>query len=420
MPALAAGLILLLATGCSNSKQLLEKYSQVPRENVEGNVIDRSTGEPFEGAWINVKGTSVVSQSDSAGRFILNGLPVGRYDILFSGEQFRDTLISVDILADSVESPLQIPLRPGYGSALDRRDSAPGGEGAYEPLLWEITRYQNRIEELKRRLEELYNNGGKTDAEPGEQKDPRLALLESYVVGSARIQGCELLNPDELQFEEGSYASTVLKLKAPATLKIKNRYLGYYVQLKVDYLELREDRLGYNIAMLGDPYFYEMHPAELGKIIEVERNRNKEFYGSFKHFLIAIAQNEPLYRYGFELYSGQFLETPTSLGSSFSKVKDVSLNKDELIESTDNPELMKMVFNGEVRVVYTFARAGDRGVYSGVKKGYFPESWIRLKESPVYFTTNGSLMDPGKLTISGYWNAVTACEMLPENYLPEF
>lgn len=51
---------------------------------IEGIVVDVSTGKPLAGANIVVKGTPYGASSDSKGRFIIKGLDKGRYRLIAS------------------------------------------------------------------------------------------------------------------------------------------------------------------------------------------------------------------------------------------------------------------------------------------------------------------------------------------------
>ena len=45
-------------------------------------------------------------------------------------------------------------------------------------------------------------------------------------------------------------------------------------------------------------------------------------------------------------------------------------------------------------------------------------SWLRVQQSPVPFTTDGRLLNPARVQLSGSWSIRRVCQMLPHGYQP--
>lgn len=410
---------LFILKACKSSKELQIYNPDVELNVVSGFVKKASTGDPLSKVRIHVRETSIISVSDSIGHFNLYHIPKGRYQVLFSAAGIKDTLVAFDLTGDP-EKPLTVYLeeiskfrRTGNG-----RFSTPPPEHDRLARLITEKKYQkknleNDIYRLSQSLIDI------VDADENETDKCR-RLLSKYFIGSNRYPGCELINSEAVTFEQCEESSETLKVQTPVTLKVLNRYLGYYLTVNIDYLSLKKDQLGYKINYRGNTYFSEIFGDITNNKEVLNRRRNEIFNGSLKHFLIAASRLKPIYYYGFELYSGHYLEEPTSLGSSYSKVNDVEININDIVRSTEHPEIKQLLFDGEVRVVYKSKWVKNKGEYAGIEKGRFPRSWLRLISPPVLFTSSGILLDENGIQISGYWNSQNVCEMLPEDYIPDF
>lgn len=92
---------------------------QAITQNISGIVKDAATGKPIAGATVTIQGQSMGMVADSSGRFILNNIPVGRYNILFGAVGFEQTLLE-DIIVSSVKQPeLSVSLQEAAGKLDD-------------------------------------------------------------------------------------------------------------------------------------------------------------------------------------------------------------------------------------------------------------------------------------------------------------
>ncbi|MEM9987020.1 MAG: carboxypeptidase-like regulatory domain-containing protein, partial [Bacteroidota bacterium] len=84
----------------------------VLRQNLRGTIFDQATLRPLEGAQVVVidSNPTIGAISDAQGQFVLQNLPVGRYDLQISYIGF-ETQIKQGVLVSSVrETVLEIPM----------------------------------------------------------------------------------------------------------------------------------------------------------------------------------------------------------------------------------------------------------------------------------------------------------------------
>ncbi|MBT8402690.1 MAG: carboxypeptidase regulatory-like domain-containing protein [Gemmatimonadetes bacterium] len=90
-------------------------WSASPSEAaVRGVVFDRATGSPLSGAWVRLAGQGWRTRTDAEGRFLLEGLPEGRFRLAVDAARLDslgvDVGLDVDIVAgEAVEVRLEVP-----------------------------------------------------------------------------------------------------------------------------------------------------------------------------------------------------------------------------------------------------------------------------------------------------------------------
>ncbi len=77
--------------------------------NVTGYVIDKSTGEALTGANVLVEGTSMGSSTDINGKFLINNIPQGRYNVKVTYIGYQARRISINIAEKSIAN-ISVPL----------------------------------------------------------------------------------------------------------------------------------------------------------------------------------------------------------------------------------------------------------------------------------------------------------------------
>ncbi len=83
------------------------------KQNIRGVVRDGASDEPLAGVTVIVRNTNplISAYTDSLGRFVMNGVPVGRYDIEAVYAGYEPTVIREVLLSSAKEALLEIPMK---------------------------------------------------------------------------------------------------------------------------------------------------------------------------------------------------------------------------------------------------------------------------------------------------------------------
>ncbi len=68
--------------------------------SLQGDVLERATGQPIQGILVLLPGTEFKAVSNEKGAFLIAGVPPGSYNLKFSGEGYR-TWIETDVIVRS-------------------------------------------------------------------------------------------------------------------------------------------------------------------------------------------------------------------------------------------------------------------------------------------------------------------------------
>ncbi|MCH8961701.1 MAG: hypothetical protein IH820_10375 [Bacteroidetes bacterium] len=87
------------------------------------------------------------------------------------------------------------------------------------------------------------------------------------------------------------------------------------------------------------------------------------------------------------------------------------------VATTEQPYERWLVAVDELKVTFPTQVLTDDTDFLGVSMGD-QTSWLRVQQSPVPFTTDGRLLDPERVQLSGSWSIRRVCQMLPHGYQP--
>ena len=221
-----------------------------------GQVTDAETGQPLVGANVFLDGTMRGAATDSVGRFRLDGIPPGVYQLVASMVGYRAQRREV-ALADGEAHTVPFALSP-------------------EPVaLGEVTVEGSRDEWLD-----------------------QLAVFKRHFLGAMRsAQDCEIINPEVLSFEVNE-ANGAMRVIAEAPLQIVNRTLGYEITYVLRRFRLRGDRI--DEESFGR--FRELEALSAQQRQAWTEARERAFRGSFQHFIRSLAANR-FEEEGFRVYT---------------------------------------------------------------------------------------------------------------------
>ena len=362
---------------------------------VSGYVVHEETGEPISGANVFVANSLLGTPTDQNGFFRISGIPLGDFEIVASSIGFESASASFRHETSVVES-LTLRLAP---QVYRTEEIEVVGELSVEERAAKEARDKNRERQLE--------------------------TFRKYFLGvSPNADKCEILNPEVLEFEEP--AEGVLRARAHDALLINNLALGYKLRFVLNEFESRDLNKDRAIKFSGKIGFEELTTDKRRMRRRWDKNRERAYKGSQRHFLAALVQNR-LWDEGYMLLregaaNNDYSGVPGSRPGQ--RVEGVEPS-DILTEGSLDFE-RELAFSGYLKVVNM--RGIPNSEYMEFKDyvaGWKLRddelqqvSWLALTDGPVVITQDGRVQDRYGLTKLGYWFFDRVAEMLPYEYLP--
>lgn len=341
-----------------------------------GHITDRQTGEPIFNVNIFLENTTRGTISGIDGRFCLENIPVGSYNLIVRHIGYE--LISEPVLFFTAEHLTK--------------------DFHMEPRLFE-----GEIVQVTARVPKQWNKNLKK-------------FTKQFIGNSKYARDCKLLNPEVLDFKKDRdrqlfFAST------DSLLHVENRVLGFraFIVLKVFEWNERESQLTWSFSAR----FEEMKARSKREERTWRTNRRANYEGSFKHFIASLARHrleeEKYYIYhtgspkiranaatdmvssDADTYVRQMVVTP------FGRSRQIKNYRFEIL-SADRSGLQQFSFDNLLNVIH-------------IKNGR-KDSWMRLLESRVLIDTLGNCYTSLPIRKWGYWSEARIADLLPFDYVP--
>lgn len=336
---------------------------------VEGRIIDMETKEPLQGAHVFFSGTTIGTSTDPDGRYVLRNVPPGAHRLVVS-------------IIGYGRKKYDIVLGPEERKTMDF---------GLKPVVYE--------------MDEVFVG----DLDKKWRK--RLRRFEDLFLGETKqAESITILNPEVLRFDSNFWGRLTAEALAP--LQIENRALGYQITYYLDEFEHTGTRTRWD----GEPVFSEMTSTDPSQQARWEQNRREAFYGSLRHFLLALIHDR-IEEEGFVLY-----RVRESISGSLSENR-FRVSPDHLLEEGEEDFLFKMKFNGRLEVIYTkekvdpYYRRWARD--TGQRLPGSQVSWLELNERPITIDTDGEIVEPYGATQMGYFAFERLADLTPREYRPE-
>ena len=404
---LSVFLVLLAAPWLGCGRAVLLTGDPTPRVGVSGRVVDAMSQRPIPQAEILVGGTALRATSDASGVFALPKVPLGHHTVIVVTPDYGTAILP---LAVDPAGRADVVLRV----ARDEEEQASSiAEEAYDDPedYAEALRRENRL--LRRRLAQYKRLYEQAVEQPGGR-----ALFERLYAGTEVVPACALLNPEVLRFESkessGGFTSTTVAADEP--LVVENRWLGYRVRVALVDFTMTQRRRGHSVRHDNVVAFEALAPRNDDEAGRWAKNRLKVYRGSLQHFLTALAARRAE-REGFRVYAGTFVDDASTYGSSFSRAYDIEVDPAPYVATTEHPYERSLALVEELKVTFPTQVLVDDTDFVGVSMGD-QTSWLRVQQSPVPFTTDGRLLEPERVRLSGYWSIRRLCQMLPQGWSP--
>lgn len=340
------------------------------RGAVRGAVVEAGTGEPLPGANVYLAGTTWGAATEEDGRFSIEAVPAGTYDLAASMVGFAAAHRTVTLTAGATA---EVTFRLSASTATI---------GEAEVVAEQPRRWRRQL----RRFERLFFGP------------------------TWRGRQCSILNPEVLDFKEHDGAFTAT---ASAPFTYENRALGY----RVTHVLQRFRAEGEEVRFGGLPRYEDLEPAGPEERAACARAREEAYAGSFQHFLRALF-NGTAAREGFDAYLLDDLRVPRSRPGGRALVPRATF--DSLHVAGPTPDERAFAFDRVLHVEYLkepphrdAPRTGGNGA------GRHQRSTLVLSGPAPTFHRLGYLTEPYAVTKRGYWAwEGHVCDLLPLDYSP--
>ena len=338
----------------------------IPRVRIVGTVVDASNGQPLHFANVFLSGTTIGAATDEEGRFSIVNVPMGTYELVVSMMGYDLQVMKVE-WTEPVDREFHFQLKPKTLKAPTLEVTAP------RPKAWE--------KHLK-------------------------SFHRMFFGSTENADLCEILNPEVLDFSEDKPSDTFTAV-ASEPLEIVNRGLGYRIHFYLEAFVRRGDHL----HSRGKSIFESLESQHPNEESEWRKNRRKAFYGSLRHFFIALV-------------SDRWEEEGFCVKNDFRRYRwDANIylsnvSTDKLLQPYQREFEKKLFFGDFLRVIYTKEEIPKEDRWG--KKLFQQTSWLRMNGGiPAIINTLGLVQNSGAVTQYGYWAKERFAEELPLDYMPE-
>ncbi len=252
---------------------------------ISGRVVDSDTGEPLFYANVFIANTTKGTATDKDGRYILENIYPGRYELVISMMGYETQMMPIRILPNET---LTIDIR-----MRSKPIETPSIEVTAErPKRWR--------KDLKR-------------------------FIKLYLGESPNASRCRITNPEVLDFSQNEVLN-IFTASASAPLIIENRALGFRIEtILVDFSEQEDGTIRY----IHKPRFEDLEPRNEKEQNRWRENRLKTYRASLQHFLQSLAANR-LEEQGYIVHTVPSMEESDQLSQQKSVTADTLLSPCEL------------------------------------------------------------------------------------------
>jgi hypothetical protein len=338
---------------------------------INGQVRDSTTNEPIPGVNVFLSGTNLGGVTDLDGFYMIDRIPIGSYEVIFSHLSYAMVLTDVELMTQGVLTV-----------------------NAYMAV---TSRMLDTLEVVSKRLIGL------------NEREKYVRIFEEEFLGrSVNAQKCILMNPDVLDFIYDRKEDK-LEVFALEPIVVINELLGYEITYYFDIFQ----KVGGFVNFHGKARFRNLKPENTKEERKWLKNRVNAYNGSFLHFRRALISDQ--------LKKEQFrMELiPTDHIESIPDTPSLNVLRDDILHAqSDNTYTID--FDGFLMVTYRRKpdESYDEQFFDRTGSGGFQHSFIKLNDTTVVLKSNGRLEYPGMATF-GYWYWERVGDILPENYYPE-
>lgn len=335
------------------------------RNSISGAVYDAESRLPILNVNVFLGNTKIGTGTDAQGSFSLNGIPAGKYELVFSRVGY-DRFIRPVLLHGDTSMIVNAQLKPRV-ITISGVDVV--GEGSANT--WE------RRRNMRTFLEEFL---GKTD----------------------NALQCKVLNPDVVHLWIDP--SDILIATSDSAIIVENRSLGY--RLSVELITFTYDTKMKAVKLFYYPRFEDLTPADAKEARRWEENRAKSYLGSRRHIFRSLF-NRSLTKDKYLVTSGAGGSLEKKPGYPVTDSLEVSFSRDSMtcVLSMESP-----IYSGDsYRVDF------DAG-YPGSRLNDYNSTIFEARKSQIR-VVYGELDDPRSIAVYGRWAKERVADELPLEYV---
>ncbi len=339
--------------------------------SISGRVIDSETLEPLPFANVFINNTTLGMPTTPEGTFLIRNVPVGNPEVVFSFVGYQTYQVRITI-KDNEEYKMNIKLIP-----------------------------------LNEQLNEVQVRAGRDKA-----WEKQVKKFEKIFLGSDDLgRQCTILNRYVIDFPENKDGKFTAVASAP--IEVDNDALGYKV---VYYLRsfAADDE---NYSIVGNARFEEKPARTAEEALRWYNNRREAYHGSARHLYRSIIE-ERTSEEGFRIYVARAASTLTARNRIFNAELDKSIFPFKVggVVSPGNNGFERRLTLGPRIEVHYLNEPSLRPAYSDVAHSV---SWLDIKAPNVRVSTEGVLLTPLDVILSGDMGAARVSNMLPLDYQTE-
>ena len=363
-------------------------YSQSQSWKITGKVQNEA-GNPLSPASVFISNSTKGALTDSIGKFTINGLSNGNYNLIVSFVGYETQIYPVAV------------------------------NGKNDSVLFVM---KENAKELQDVVVSLKN---------GNRNDQLKTFRKAFLGTDKNAKQAQILNEDLLKMHTDPEGK--LTAHSSDMLTIVNKALGY--QIKYLLKEFSYDKKSGDLHYLGYPLFEEMKPSSKSQLKDWQENREKIYQTSLLRFYRTLGKRE-LIQKGYivgDLMAPE--EEKLAIGGGVTKKINVpsngfliTLGNQQYVDTLLWPEIpyyrlitalpghkYRLNFSGMLSVDATKATGGVKS--TDYYKPGAKTSIITLKK-PVEINENGLPDDPSKVIIYGFWIDSRIADLLPFDYHP--
>lgn len=332
-------------------------------------ITDKTSGEPIEGVNVYLANTKRGGWSTADGKYILENIPLGSYELVISRVGYSQSISSVTVARAETLS-----------------------------LRFELSESLLAVDEVE------------VTREPDEEWEQNLERFRRAFLGPSKFtDDCVILNPEVLDL---SYRNDTLIATATGSLRIDNNALGYRLQVVLDLFvwNVEHDYGQYKVY----PFFEELTPNDQREATRWKENRETAWKGSLRHFFQTFCRGDSESD-RFILYTGRLKILVSGQGHRI-------LSSEFQGEPIDGTDYTEYIIPDPLRIEYGFQELGTeptlrrptkRTPNSIIPTDPVNVSILNVRDSTLVIDSHGNLFDPLRVEVAGEWGKSRVSELLP-------